>query len=213
MNLWLDLYLDLYKYKPIKEIYVKSINDKVLVVHSKDEYLAKYVPFINQIIIGEDLFSIQDKHRLNYILVHEYGHKKMNRIIFFILLSIGIFNMIIGVMGLISSVVYFLLSFVKTELLMYYTFLIMFVSLFFLVIGILASWCLELYADLYAVRKIGMKEYFYLLDQRRKNPIIYKKKDFNYFVNYILHPPEKVTELIIRIFHKYIYTSEDIIVK
>jgi hypothetical protein len=61
MNLWLDLYLDLYKYKPIKEIYVKSINDKVLVVHSKDEYLAKYVPFINQIIIGEDLFSIQDK--------------------------------------------------------------------------------------------------------------------------------------------------------
>jgi len=155
-------------------------------VFSKDggSALGINVPFVG-IFMNKDLFENYSKRIRDFVFLHELGHSKQNKVIKFFLSIIAAALVVFSALFLISAVIFlFLFPFLS------FGYLVRFLlSLFSLRVFICI---LESHAELFAVKKIGLKEYNRVLKEikgeRSKKNIIRK------FINWFKRPSPKLVK-------------------
>lgn len=178
-----------YNYKDFKKtVYIFSDNDSGRAGHTS--------PF-GTILLNENLFKKYSSNVRNIVFLHEVGHTKMN--IFFIILFY-ILAIPILLFLLVSGLVLILIPFVIIIIIFKFGFHLIYVlvpiiysvllcilsSALFLII----SWIDEGYAELFALRVAGVKNYFSAI-----NEIKSKRKKFSILSRYfefLQYPSPKI---------------------
>jgi len=194
--LWLTkLYLRSIEGKFVRVEVVRLLGeeDQEVVVFSSDKSpLLGQVTFFRTTIVHES--ALRTKHLLDYVIAHETGHKKQWYGYFIYPLMIvcvfAAFSWILAsVWSLLASIIY-----MNPSSLLGTFFGLVFAVLSLAILG-LYSWALELNADFYAIRKLGLQAF---LDALADAPKPHKRSFYLRAIIFMIHPPASVT---IRVYH------------
>lgn len=194
--LWLTKqYLRLIDGKFLRIEVIKLLDEEkqeVIVISSDKWPLLGQRTLFGTTIIHESAFSTE--RLLNYVFIHEIGHKKQwygfliyPLIVVCMLGAMAFFLM--SLLSLLASLIFLNPSYLLTTL-----FALCFMALSFAILGIF-SWALELDAEFYAIRKLGL---WGVLAARADIP---KSRKFPWYLRalgLLTHPS---TGLTIRIYH------------
>ena len=155
------------KYVRIETVKLPNGKDQEIAIFSCDKplYIGQCTPF-RTIIIHEPVLN--DKQLLNYVLLHEMGHKTQWWSIFIlpliILVPASMFGLILAFVSLIQS----MLQLNASQLLYFLGELIL--AGLLLLIPCAFSWAMELDAEFQAIKVIGLDSFLDIRNNLKKSP-------------------------------------------
>jgi Zn-dependent protease with chaperone function len=172
---------------------------EICIFSKEDHFFAgQNVPLLNTIIIDEDLFERYSKTTIDFVVAHEFGHKKTNLIIKYVLMCIWVF---IGLMffgtsiAIISSILIAVFSLIvkgHTNFFPVINFIIL--GLILMLFFGLISWITETIAERYAIKMLGRAKYRLVLAETKRKR---KKKPFHIrFIMRLTHPSDSLYAFI-----------------
>ena len=167
-------------------------DQEVVVFFSDKSPLLGQVTFLRTTIVHESVF--RSKHLLDYVIAHETRHKKQWYVYFIYPIIIvcvfaAFFLMLAAVWSLLASIIY-----MNPGYLLGTFFGLVFAVLSSAIFG-LCSWTLELNADFYAIKKLGLQAF---LNALADAPKPHKRSFYLRAIILLTHPPANVT---IRVYH------------
>lgn len=157
-----------------------------LVTYTGDHFSGgQALPFLG-IMIDERLFTDFSKNVQDFVIAHEYGHRRFPKIISLILFIILFATPFIELAGFVSSIIFLILS------IFYSIFIFEFIAgLIMFLLALSINWGSELDADFYAIDLIGLDN-TKLAFEEMKSKKTKKSKSENIFYR-LTHPPNKLT--------------------
>ena len=162
---------------------------EVMVFHKNEPLFAGQTPlFLNSIIAEKSLFK-QSNDIKNYILTHEYMHKRR----FLTCTLLGIITLISGLFT-VTSLMLSILSAILTILLFRPYTLYFIVGLLGMLIGLFffssSSWLIEILADYDTINVIGRNKFLKIMKERKRLGKVRSGKLTHKIINRLTHPPD-----------------------
>jgi len=167
--------------------YDKLYSHSVFIFSSKS-IEAQATPF-QTILMSDFIFKKCSKNVRDYIFLHELGHVKLNyfwQLLFYITVIPSFLLLFASILAIPFAFLSFLI----------YGFSISFVAFVFIdfvlfsFIVLILNWAMEGYAEIFAIKIIGVKKYKQCMEEMKKHSK--KKNIFNWYFYRIRYPPEKI---------------------
>lgn len=197
------IYLWIFRKKFIKKEKqkIKDIGFLEYIIYSSksENPSAQALPFM-YIIIDQSIFKKYSKWVQRYILLHEYAHTRVKKIIFIVLGLLILLSALfwsVFILGLFTNMMVYI---IKNQFVLVKELKILglnsLILLFFLMVF---SWIVEIHADLYAINKLGLVKVKYIYDEIKRK----KQRRIIKIPNWFTRPPMKITMKIYNIMTKF----------
>lgn len=205
VTLWLTrLWLRLMRAKLVDAPLIRlddESEERIIIFSSKSFFVLGQVTPFGTTIVHELVF--RSKSLLNYVVAHESGHKRQwYRYLLYPLVLLWLPGALLMLLFLVM-LLYAMVSLSLTELLVSAQALGL--SLLLFATPCLFSWVLELHADCYAIRKLGIKKVLHAIrdaQQLAKTYALEKPGLLTRVIGRITHPPIPLTFRICRFFSR-----------
>jgi len=166
----------------------KGFKKEVYIFNSDSKEGAHTTPF-NTIIMQDILFKDFSKNVRDYVFLHEVGHTQLN-FLFRTILNILALPIIFSFFASLALFIYPILVFLRYSTFEAIGSFIGVLLIFFISSGLfmLLSWPIELHAELFAIKNIGITRYKKAINELNKSK---KKSIFSRYFHRVRYPPEK----------------------